>query len=213
MKYESARDPISFLTHYLGMIFSFIGLFILLTKSILTQSDISTMIGVFVFSVSMILLYWASTKYHYSNGNNQKIEYLRKIDHAMIFVLIAGSYTPLILKYYEAPINYYFLTYLWIIVIIGSILKFKWINMPRFISTCIYVFLGCSICLNLSIFTYIPVNILYCIYFTAFFYLVGAFIYIIKKPNLSQKFGFHELFHIFILLGSFSYFLAVFQMI
>ena len=127
----------------------------------------------------------------------------------MIYVLIAGTYTPIVLYCMEAPKSYYFLLMLWFIVLIGVIMKIIWINAPRLLSTLIYLLLGWSVLFDFQSFLQLPVYIFILIALGGISYSIGAIIYIIKKPNLSTEFGFHELFHIFVMIGTFFHYISI----
>lgn len=209
MFYRKARNPISFLTHFIGMLLSYLGFIILIIMGFYKSINNEIFIGCIVYCLSLIVLYGASSKYHYSVETEKIITKLRKWDHSMIFVLIAGSYTPIVITYLSQPYKYYFLGIIWFIAFFGVILKILWINMPRILSTILYVFLGCSILLYPSLLLSVSFISLKYIIVSGIFYIVGAIIYAIKKPQISYYFGFHELFHIFIMLGSFFHYLAV----
>lgn len=157
----------------------------------------------------MFALYSASSIYHYSTKSKNVILQLKKFDHAMIYVLIVGSYTPFILKYINTTKGYVILGVLWSLALIGILMKVFWITCPRILSTIIYIVLGWAVLFDFSSFSHIEPNCLKLIALGGVFYTIGGVIYAIKKPNLSKNFGFHEIFHIFVLLGSFVHFLAV----
>lgn len=205
--FKSAKDPISSLTHFIGTLFSFVGLIVIILMNIILRVDKPMFIGTIIFCFSMIALYLSSSLYHYYSGNKEMI--LKKIDHSMIYVLIAGTYTPIVLYCMEAPKSYYFLLMLWFIVLIGVIMKIIWINAPRLLSTLIYLLLGWSVLFDFQSFLQLPVYIFILIALGGISYSIGAIIYIIKKPNLSTEFGFHELFHIFVMIGTFFHYISI----
>ena len=156
-------------------------------------------------------LYSASCLYHYYNANeDNKIKLiLRKLDHSMIYVLIAGTYTPICLSYLEYPHSIYFLAAIWAIACVGIIIKLFWMNAPRFISTIFYLLMGWALIFDLPAFSKVPLGCLGLIACGGISYTIGAIVYIVKKPNWFKTFGFHELFHIFVMIGSAFHFLAV----
>lgn len=210
MKYFSkAREPLNSFTHFLGVILAVIEGFLLIHFSFLNNFSAKTLSSVIIFTVSMILLYSASSWYHYSNGSEKVLKRLRKLDHSMIYVLIAGSYTPICLKYMPNSKGIIFSLVLWGVAIGGSLLKMCWINAPRWLSTSIYLIMGWSIVFDFNSLKLLPSGAVALLLCEGISYSIGAIFYIIKKPNLSKNFGFHELFHIFILLGTFFHFLTV----
>ncbi|MEG0368362.1 MAG: hemolysin III family protein, partial [Coprobacillus sp.] len=155
----------------------------------------------------------ASTIYHFFKGNEKIKTILRKLDHSMIYVLIVGTYTPVVMYCVEAPHSYYFLGILWSVAIIGIIVKICWLNAPRALTVGLYLILGWAIVFDYQAFSGISAECLTLIAAGGIAYSIGAFIYVLKKPNLSEMFGFHELFHIFVMLGSLLHYLAIFMFI
>ena len=143
--FKKAMDPISSETHFVAACFSLVGLFIIFGLGAYKGTPLSLMGAVIVFGLSQIALYSASSLYHYYQGS-EKIKFiLRKLDHAMIYVLIVGTYTPIIVYCMEAPKSYYFLGVLWALAIVGILVKVFWMNAPRILGTSIYLILGWSI--------------------------------------------------------------------
>ena len=205
--YDKAQDPISFLTHFIGAIFSVFATIIVCTIQFIQHSSLASIISVIIFGISMICLYSASSLYHYvSNDSPYKLR-LRKLDHSMIYILIVGTYTPICIHYMEDPTL--FLTVIWSIAILGIIIKMFWMNAPRFLSTLFYLGLGWSILFDVSILQAMRFMCTLLIALGGISYTIGAIIYIIKKPNFSSRFGFHELFHIFIMIGTLFHFIAI----
>lgn len=168
-----------------------------------------------VFGLSMIMLYFSSGLYHLFGKNAEEVDIFRKIDHAMIYILIAGTYTPLCLIALKGILGTVSFITIWIIAAFGiSTVFFKkfWAKIPRWGSTGIYILMGW-----ISIFLIYPLSktissegIMWLIIGGAF-YTIGAVIYALKKPNPFKGFGFHEIFHIFVLLGTASHFWCIFH--
>ena len=133
--FKNAMDPVSSETHFIGAILSLAALIVMMIIAIIEDSTQFTKIGIIVFGISSVALYTASTVYHYFNGNpDNKIKlFLRKLDHSMIYVLIAGTYTPFCLTYLDYPHSIYFLGVIWSIALIGILIKLFWIKAPRII--------------------------------------------------------------------------------
>lgn len=209
--FRKAMDPVSSETHFIGAVLSLVTLIIMMVIAVKEGSNQQTVVGITVFGLSSISLYSASFIYHYYNANednNIKL-ILRKLDHSMIYVLIAGTYTPVCLTYLDYPHSLYFLTAIWLIAIIGIIVKLFWMNAPRFISTVFYLLMGWALIFDLPAFANVPLGCLGLIAAGGISYSIGAVIYIFEKPNWFKSFGFHELFHIFVMVGSVFHFLAV----
>lgn len=195
------KDPMSALTHFIGFL-AVIPVFIFLLEKAETKLQ---MISFVVFGISLMLLYGASTIYHTLKLSAEKTALLRRIDHMMIFVLIAGTYTPVCLVTLADKWGSILLTAIWGIAIAGVFMKIFWMGAPRWLSTTIYVVMGW-----LSITAFVP--LMKAVGWDGFgmllgggiAYTVGALIYALKKPNLAilKSFGFHEIFHVFVMIGS-----------
>lgn len=207
--FQKAKDPISSETHFIGACLSLLGLFIMIFVGVHKETMPSILWAGIIFGISLIALYSASSIYHFFNGSQKINTILRKLDHSMIYVLIVGTYTPVVISCMPAPHSYYFLAVLWSVAIIGILLKICWLNAPRAIATAIYLILGWSIVFDFQSFSGISLPCLALIACGGIAYSIGAFIYIFKKPNLSERFGFHELFHIFVIMGSVFHYLAI----
>lgn len=209
------REPINGFTHLGGAILSFIGLLALVIKTTLNSSSAVDIASVIIFGISMILLYSASATYHLVVAPKKVIVYLRKIDHSMIFILIAGSYTPyclIALKEYKGWVLYSIIA---VIAICGVLFKMIWFNCPRWISTGIYVGMGwMSLLIIKPLYNSISSQGLFLLILGGIFYTIGAIIYGIKPKVLNfRNLGYHEIFHIFILLGSACHFISVFKFV
>ena len=206
------RDPISSITHLLAGGLSIIALILLISKQLLI-GNINTMLFVssIIFGVSMILLYFTSGIYHAISSTKEKaIAVMKKVDHSMIYILIAGSYSPFCLYVLPKKVGIPVFIILWIIAISGITLKVFWINMPRVLSTVLYIGMGwvaLFVIKDLYLNLVTPAFLL--LVLGGVFYTIGGVIYAIKKPNL-KNWNFHDIFHIFTMLGSLAHFLLVF---
>ena len=207
--FQKAREPMNSYTHFLGVLFALVSAILLLSLTIGFNFSATTLASVLIFCVSMVLLYGASSWYHYSNGTAKVLARLRKLDHAMIYVLIAGSYTPICLKYMGGSKGIIFSVVLWMVALVGSIVKLCWMNAPRWLSTAFYLLMGWSIVFDWQSLTVLPAGAVALLLCEGISYSIGAVCYIIKKPNLSHILGFHEIFHLFILLGTLFHFMTV----
>lgn len=206
------REPINSLTHLAGAILSFIGLLALVIKASLYHSSALVIAAVIIFGVSMMLLYSASAVYHMVIAKDKVIAFLRKVDHSMIFILIAGSYTPFCLISLNGITGWVLFGIVSFVALFGIIFKMVWFKCPRWISTSLYIGLGWIV-----IFAFSPLSKtlsthgLLLLVIGGVLYTIGGVIYAMK-PNFLQfkKLGFHEIFHIFILFGSLAHFLSVF---
>ncbi len=206
------REPINGLTHLAGAILSFIGLLALVIKASITHNSALVITAVIIFGISMILLYSASATYHMVIAKDKVIAFLRKLDHSMIFVLIAGSYTPFCLITLKGVTGWVIFAIVTAVAISGILFKMIWFSCPRWLSTALYIAMGWII-----IFAFSPLSEalsqtgLFLLILGGVFYTIGGVIYAIKPKFLEFKhLGFHEIFHIFIMLGSIAHFQCVF---
>ena len=208
------REPVSGLTHLLGAALSAVGLVLLIYYAV-SVGTIWHIVSFAIFGGSLILLYTASTLYHLLNISEKGVRVLRKIDHMMIFVLIAGTYTPISLVPLRGGWGYTILVTIWGIAIIGIIMKLLWFDAPRWLYTLFYVIMGWLVVIAFwPMLKTIPAAGIAWLVAGGIFYSIGAAIYGTKWPPLKSKiFGFHEIFHLFVLLGSFSHFWLVFRYI
>ena len=208
--FSSARDPVSSCSHGIGAVLSAVGT-LALVIGVLQQPEFSgiKMAAVLIFGCSLIGLYAASSCYHYAQGTPEQLMPLRKLDHAMIYLLIAGSYTPVLLLYFTPPHRTIFLIVIWAIASAGIVLKLCWFQAPRWLSTVLYLAMGWAILFDLPSLSAIPHGEIGFLLAGGIFYSIGGVIYGLQKPNFTSQFGFHELFHIFVLLGSLMHFLGV----
>lgn len=208
--FKKFREPVSGLTHLFGVGISIIGLIILI-KYALKLSDFQYIGAFVIFGVSMILLYSASTVYHLTSASQKVIKVLRRIDHSMIYVLIAGSYTPICLIALKGKLGLTILITIWCLAILGILVKNFWFDAPKWLSTFFYIFMGWLVVVAIfplaRVFTGIAIMWLV---IGGISYTVGGIIYGLDRPKLKNKyFGAHEIFHIFVLMGSFCHYWLV----
>lgn len=205
------KDPISGLSHLLGLILSIIGTFLLLYSA----KELIEIISFLVFGLSMCFLYASSSIYHLFGHSPEEVDVFRKIDHAMIYILIAGTYTPLCLIGLGSNLGMISFVSIWIIALAGtSTVFFKsfWEKTPRWFATFLYVLMGClSFIIIYPLYKLVGLEVVIWLLIGGAFYIIGAIIYAIKKPNISKAFGFHELFHILVLLGTMSHFWCIYN--
>lgn len=205
------KDPASGLSHLAGAVLSALGLVALLRVGI-ANHDTWQIVSFAIFGGSLILLYSASATYHLLSVSVRAEVVLRKLDHIMIFVLIAGTYTPVCLIALRGPAGYAMLAVVWSLAVAGVFFKVFCLNAPRWAYTGVYLLMGW-----MSLFIIVPLaravglRTLLWLLIGGVFYSLGAVIYGLKKPNLIPRWlGFHEIFHLFIILGSLSHFYFVY---
>lgn len=210
-KAPGIKDPVSCLTHAAAAVLSLVGLVLLIRQSVGSGDDIR-FLAVTVFGLSMVLLYTASSVYHWLKLDERGTLLLRKLDHAMIYVLIAGTYTPYCLLAMEGTTKWVYLILIWVLAKIGILLKLVWFHAPRWLSTGFYVFMGWLAVWSIpNMAANISEAALYWTIAGGVFYTIGAVIYALKKPDpWPNMFGFHEIWHIFVIGGTACHFWAVY---
>ncbi len=205
------REPINSITHLAGAAVFFIGTVLIIAQRILAGSPLRDIIGVSVFGLSLIMLYLASGIYHGYTGSEKVIAKLKKLDHSMIYVLIAGSYTPMCLQVLTGTKQVVILSVIWGIALFGIISKIFIPNIPRVLYTFFYLFMGWIVVFFIGdVYRGVDFRGFILLFIGGVLYSIGGFIYMIKKPNFSKSFGFHEFFHLFILGGSLFHYLFTF---
>lgn len=209
------KDPGSAITHFIGMVIAILAIAPLLIKA--AHGDNRNHLGAFaIFILSMVALYAASTVYHTFNISEKVNTLLRKIDHAMIFVMISGSYTPVCLIALPKNVGIPLLITVWTITIIGTLFKIFWITCPRWLSSAMYIGMGwLSVVAISSIIKNLPFSAFVWLLVGGIIYTIGGVIYALKLPILKKfnwkNFGNHELFHCFVMLGSMCHFVMVYN--
>ncbi len=207
--FRQVQDPLSSYTHFLGACFAVAALAVFVALGVVLDRPPVAILSSAIFAASMIALYCASSYYHTLPSSQPRHTLFRKLDHSMIYVLIAGTYTPICLTYLPAQRGILFTVAIWGIALAGILVKICWLNAPRILYTMLYLLMGWAVVFDWDGFSAMPSGCLALIAAGGIAYTAGAVIYMLKKPNLSARWGFHELFHIFILIGSFFHFLAI----
>lgn len=206
------REPINSLTHLVGAILSCFGLLAMILKISTINGSMIELLAVVIFGISLILLYSASTTYHMVIASEKIIAFLRRMDHSMIFVLIAGTYAPFCLISLNGEIGWIIFSVITFLAVCGVLFKMVWFKCPRWLSTILYIAMGWIIILAAKPLSHTISNTgVLLLLIGGIFYTLGGVIYGIKPKFLSFKnWGFHEIFHLFILAGSLFHFLSVY---
>lgn len=205
---DKVREPVSGFTHLGAAILSVIGTVFLIVYGV-SIGTLLHIIGYSIFGASLILLYTASSLYHLLPVPPKVVAILRKIDHMMIYVLIAGTYTPICLTALKGKLGLGLLITIWSLALLGIVLKLVWFDAPRWLYTAFYVIMGWLVVFAIfPMAKVIPLAGIGLLFAGGISYTLGAIIYGTKWPGRNAKiFGFHEIFHIFIIIGSlFHYF-------
>ena len=206
------REPGSAITHYIGMLLSLFAAIPLLMKAELSRIP-SAITAMEIFILAMILLYAASTVYHSLNVKNGILNVFRKLDHMMIFVLIAGTYTPICMLVLKGRAGMLLLCAIWGIAAAGMLLKAFWISCPKWFSSIIYIAMGWA-CLFVFplLLKVLPKPAFLWLLAGGILYTAGV-LYALKLKgfnSLHKYFGSHEIFHLFVMAGSFCHFIVMY---
>ncbi len=213
MKLENIKDPGSAITHFIAMLMAAFSALPLLIHAIHSPKIIN--IGpLVVFIVSMILLYLASTLYHTFDKGEKINCLLKKFDHSMISVLIAGTYTPVCLLVLKPAQGIPLLILIWGLAIMGILLKLFWVYCPRWVSSILYIVMGWTCVLAFGPLLHIlSVSAFGWLLAGGIIYTIGGIIYALKLPLFNSKhkyFGSHEIFHLFVMGGSICHFVFMY---
>lgn len=215
MKFK-LKDPGSAITHFIALILAVLAVVPLLSKAA-REPDHLHVISLAIFITSMILLYAASTIYHSFDINEKVNRRLKKFDHMMISVLIAGSYTPVCLIALNNRTGYLLCAAVWTVAIISIIVKACWINCPKWFSSVLYIGMGWMVVLAFSqIFHALSRPAFGWLLSGGIIYTIGGIIYALKLPIFNSRhknFGSHEIFHICVMGGSACHFVVMYQYI
>jgi len=210
------KDPGSAITHFIGMLMAIFAALPLLIKAA-GNPDRIHLFSLAVFIISMILLYAASTSYHTFNFSPEVNKILRKIDHMMIFVLIAGSYTPICLIALGGKTGIMLFAVVWGIAIGGIIVKAFWITCPKWFSSVLYIGMGWACVLAFTqLLNSLSTAAFIWLLAGGLIYTIGGIIYALKLPIFNSKhqyFGSHEIFHLFVLGGSLCHIILMYAFI
>lgn len=202
------KEPVNTWTHFISFVAAIVGLVFLI---IMCKSNISKLVTMTIYGLSMILLYGASSIYHWVQTTPQKELLLKKIDHIAIYFLIAGSYTPVFYYGLEGAWRWAMLISVWSLAVIGMALKIWFIHAPRYVSAGFYVSLGwIALVPFLQLIKHLPLGAIILMAVGGVIYTMGAVIYATKIFDFFPKrFGFHEIFHLFIAAGSIVHFIMI----
>lgn len=202
--YSPTEEKLNIWSHAFGIFLSIIALVLLIIKAV-QQNNIWMMISFPIFGVSLILLYLASTLYHASKEPQKRFK-LKVFDHAAIYVLIAGSYTPFTLVSLNGETGWLIFSMVWVMAFTGIILKLFFTGKFKIVSTAMYVLMGWLIVFYFQDLTAsLHEKGVFYLILGGVLYTIGAILYSIKKIKFN-----HAIFHFFVLAGSFCHFLSIY---
>ena len=204
------REPVNGLTHLAGGLLACVGVVVLLARAA-NAGRMDQMVAFGIFGLSLIALYSASTLYHLLPLSPAGIAKLRRVDHMAIFVLIAGTYTPFCLLALDGIWGIGLLSVIWVLAMCGVSFKLFWMGAPRWLSVVLYLGMGwVAVIAAPALLRAVPVGGMAWVLGGGLTYSAGALVYGLKRPNpVPGVFGFHELWHLFVVAGSACHFWAV----
>ena len=213
-KKHHIKEPGSAITHFIGMLMANFAAIPLLIKAANEPSRVY-IISLAIYAASLILLYAASTTYHTFDISAKANTLLKKIDHMMISVLIAGSYTPVCLIVLKGKTGIILLSIVWGIAIAGILIKAFWVYCPKWVSSVLYIGMGwtCVLAFTQILNNMSPAAFAWLLA-GGIIYTLGGVIYALKLPLFNSKhknFGSHEIFHLFVMGGSACHFVVMYS--
>jgi hemolysin III len=202
------REPVNGLTHLGGAVAALVGEIVLL---IIAWPNEFKVVSILVYGLSLIALFSASSAYHLIQANTKIIQGLRKLDHSAIYILIAGTYTPFCVLAFSGFFHWDMLAIVWSFALVGIIVKIFYIKAPRWLNAAIYVLMGwLGISAVGQVSAALPVGAIVWLIVGGVIYTLGAVVYATRIFNfIPGKFGFHEIWHIFVLLAAMAHFISV----
>ena len=204
------QEIVSFYSHFAGFVGSIIGTVVLLLS---IDNRLDFKIVSIIYGVSISLLFLASSLYHAFKKEENGVSIWRKLDHLAIFFMIAGTYTPISYIYLPEKWKWGIIIAEWSIVALGLIIKIFFMNIKRWIYTSLYIFMGWIAIFPMKFLLEAMDNTqIFLLFGGGLLFTIGAIIYGLKKPNIKEGFfGFHEIFHLFILAGAILHYIMVFN--
>ncbi len=206
------REPVNGLTHLGGAIAAFFGQIALL---IVGWTGTAKIVSILVYGLSLIALFSASATYHLTKAKPAVLQVLRKLDHSAIFLLIAGTYTPFCINAFTGFFRWGLLALIWAIALTGILVKVFYVGAPRWLNAGMYVLMGwlCVLAAPQMPSVLSPSAMIWLIV-GGVVYTLGAVVYATKIFNfVPGKFGYHEVWHVFVLAGALAHFVAVMTLV
>ncbi len=203
------REPVNALTHLLGAILSIVGLVVLLMATI-ERGNVRHIVAVSIFGATLVMMYVVSAVYHASTLSERGMGHFQRIDHVMIYFLIAGSYTPICLIVLGDRLGTVLLVTVWTLAALGLFQKIVWMRSPDWLSTTLYLGMGwIGVLLARPLISAASRGFFLWLLTGGIAYSLGAVIYSNKWPRGAKVFGPHEIWHLFVMAGSFAHYWAI----
>lgn len=206
--FRKLREPVNSLTHWAGAALALAGLIALLVVGWTTPAKVISLV---IYGISLIAMFSASATYHMVTVKERALEIFRKVDHSAIYLLIAGTYTPFCVNAFQGFWKWGMLIIIWSLALIGITVKVFYVRAPRWLNAGIYLVMG-WLCIGAAgqMLAALPVWVLGWLVAGGIIYSLGAIVYMTKIFNFVPGiFGFHEIWHLFVLAAATAHFVAV----
>ena len=205
---DKLREPISGLTQLIAGVLAALGLAAML---LVGRGDLWKQISLLIYGLSLMMMFFSSAAYHLVNARTERMLLLRKLDHAAIYLLIAGTYTPFCVNQLTGFMRWGLLSIIWGLALVGIVSKMFMMHAVRGLTAGIYLIMGwMSVLMLRELVSALPAGALVWLFLGGAFYTVGAVVYITKRMDFAPGvFGFHEVWHIFVILGALSHFISI----
>ncbi len=198
------------LSHLVAFCFSLLGAVLLVSQAI-AQADVWKIVGFSIYGLSLMTLFAASTLHHGLDRGPRFNEALRTIDYASVFVLIAGTATPLVLVLFRSVYGWAVFGALWTIAILGVVLRSVWRRLPKYVTNTLYITLGWMSVALLGAGVQLPLEALILLGAGGLVYSAGFVIYVLERPNpWPGRFGFHEIWHVLVAVAALLHYLLMY---
>lgn len=206
--YKKLRDPVSGLMHLAAAAAAALGLALLVY---LGRDSVSKQTTLVIYGLSVIAMFAASATYHLVNASPATLQFLRKLDHSAIYLIIAGTYTPICLYFFTGFWQWGMVALIWLFALVGILVKLVFLHAPRWLTVVIYLVMGwLGLVAIPEMVNVMPPGAIAWLLAGGIFFTLGALVYALKKPDwYPNVFGFHELWHIFVILGVLCHFILI----
>ncbi len=202
------REPVSGLSHLAAAVAAAAGLALLL---LVGRDSVVKALSLTVYGLSLVLMFSASATYHMVKARPAVVRALRKVDHSSIYLLIAGTYTPICLHFFSGFWQWGMVGVIWTLAVLGIAVKLFMMNAPRWLAAGLYLLMGwLALAAIGEILAAMPAGALLALILGGVFFTLGAVVYVTRWPDLwPGAFGFHEVWHIFVILGCLCHFALI----
>jgi hemolysin III len=202
------REPVSGLSHLIAGVIAVVGAATLL---VVGRADTIKQISLLIYGLSLMMMLFSSAAYHLIRAQPERTLLYRKLDHVAIYLLIAGTYTPYCVNQLTGFFRWGLLSIIWSLALVGIVTKMFMIHAPRWLAAGIYLLMGwLSVIMLRELWIALPFGALAWLFLGGAFYTIGAIVYITKRLDfIPGVFGFHEVWHIFVILGSLSHYISI----